>query len=119
MKEKLPAKEENNDVEKLMQSLILERDCRWVDIRLTNLKVLLQELCMEFKGTVAFSVSFGLIAMIAVKMDVRVMAYIAMTAALLGLVHLASVVKSIRKTKRAWDKLCETLTGGFVPSEEE
>ena len=119
MKENLPAAKEKNDIEQLMQSLNLERDCRLVDIRLTNLKTLRRDLWMEFVGTAAFSVSFIMIAMIAAKVDLRLMAYIAMTAALLGVVHLAPLIRAIRTAKRAWDTIYEKITGRYVPSKEE
>lgn len=119
MKENMPTAKEKNDMEKLKQALNLERDCRLVDIRLTNLKTLRRDLWMEFVGTAAFSVSFIMIAMIAAKVDLRVMAYIAMTAALLGVVHLVPVIKAIRTTKRAWDTIYEKITGRSMPSKEE
>lgn len=119
MKENMPATKEKNDVEKLMQSLNFERDCRLVDIRLADLKAIHRDLWMELMGTAAFSVSFIMIAMIAAKVDLRVMAYIAMTAALLGVVHLVPVIKAIRTTKRAWDTIYEKLTGRYMPSKEE
>ena len=119
MKENMPATKEKNDMEKLMQSLNLERDCRLVDIRLADLKALRRDLWMEFVGTAAFSVSFIMIAMIAAKVDLRLMAYIAMTAALLGVVHLAPLIRAIRTAKRAWDTIYEKITGRYVPSKEE
>ena len=72
------------DLKDLAHELFMEKQIRDVLVGLLELEILRKTLFLECKGAVRFSVSFLMIALIAAQTGGRVIAYLAMTFAILG-----------------------------------